>query len=82
MAECRGKDGEAIVRVALTEGCLAWPDDREQDLCVQHLSSIEPRGEMWLIDVYEPEVLDWYLGTRGLPPVRPKPVRGTTEGER
>jgi hypothetical protein len=33
---CRFGDGEAIYRVAVPDGCLCYPDDREQDLCLHH----------------------------------------------
>lgn len=57
----------AIVRVSLSDGCLAYPDDHEQDLCVQHLHSIEPRGSMEIIKVYDQDTLDWYRRSNGLP---------------
>jgi hypothetical protein len=42
----------AIVRVALPEGCLCYPEDREQALCPQHLDRASPLGEMFVLEDY------------------------------
>lgn len=57
--------GTAIIRVTLSAGCIAYPDDRDTGLCLQHIYSIVPRGTMEVVEVYEPEVYEWYEGTRG-----------------
>lgn len=58
MAKCRfDHDDEAVARVTLTEGCLVYPDDREQLLCLQHLHSMTAMGDVvnveWLVPFEE-----------------------------
>lgn len=53
VVRCRFGDGfRAAVRVSLSDGCLCYPDDREQDLCIQHLDRANPLGEMEVIKDY------------------------------
>lgn len=51
---------EPVVRVFLSHGCAAW-DDRYQDLCAQHLHSVEPTGDMEIIEERVPGAVDWVL---------------------
>lgn len=38
MPMCRHNDGmEAVARFSTPNGCACFPDDREQDLCMQHI---------------------------------------------
>ena len=38
MPLCRFNDGmEAVARFKTPQGCVCYPDDREQDLCMQHV---------------------------------------------
>jgi hypothetical protein len=63
---CRFGDGEAVAVVALDRGCVAYPDDREQALCLHHLFRSQPRGGMRLVaDLTEGEALTRWL--RGQP---------------
>jgi hypothetical protein len=43
----------AVARFALDEGCLAKPDDRQQDLCLHHAMRSTPCGTIELLEVYE-----------------------------
>ena len=55
MTDCRFRstapahDDPAVIRVALDEGCICFPDDREQDLCAQHAVRATPLGNMELV---------------------------------
>lgn len=52
MPECRHAHGvEAVIRVSVPSGCTCFPDDREQDLCAQHVNRLQ----------YEFTVLHTYL---------------------
>ena len=42
----------AVVRVSMDRGCVCYPDDREQDLCVQHDYKSEPLGTYEVIREY------------------------------
>jgi hypothetical protein len=52
MPHCRFGDGEAIGRFALSDGCVAFPEDREQDLCWHHARRATPLGSFELIADY------------------------------
>jgi hypothetical protein len=47
--KCRFNDSEAVAVFAMSEGCVCFPDDREQALCMQHIVRATPLGEMTLI---------------------------------
>jgi hypothetical protein len=51
---CRFGCGPAIARYAMDRGCVCFPDDREQDLCAQHVVRATPLGGMELIEAYFP----------------------------
>jgi hypothetical protein len=55
---CSFGHGTAIARFSMPKGCVARPQDREQDLYLQHIAKAEPIGEMDLIKIYQPEVLE------------------------
>jgi hypothetical protein len=60
---CRFGDGDvAVVRVALNEGCLAYPDDREQVLCLNHFHKMTPNDSYEVLEELDPEVMEWYRG--------------------
>jgi hypothetical protein len=40
----RGCTAPAVVRVAMDQGCVCYPADREQWLCAQHEHRSEPLG--------------------------------------
>ena len=52
MASCRFGDGEAIGRFRLDQGCLVYPDDREQDLCWYHARESTPLGSFEILADY------------------------------
>lgn len=65
---CRFGDCDAMVRVDLSDGCIAYPTDREQDLCINHYHWATPLGRMGVIGVYQPETYEWYkqqINSRG-----------------
>jgi hypothetical protein len=47
---CRFGDDEAVGLFRLDEGCVAYPSDREQYLCVHHALRATPLGGMELIE--------------------------------
>ena len=49
---CRFGDGPAIARFRLSAGCVAYPEDREQDLCWHHARRASPLGSYELIEDY------------------------------
>lgn len=52
--DCRFCDTEAVVLVAMDQGCVCAPNDREQWLCSQHYYKATPLGSMEVIgDAYE-----------------------------
>jgi hypothetical protein len=54
--KCRQGDRDPVVGiVALDQGCLVFPDDREQALCLHHIMRITPRGSVDLI-AWDPAV--------------------------
>lgn len=58
MTYCRFKDlndrhtDPVVVRVALSEGCLCFPNDKEQDLCAYHFDKATPLGDMRIVEDY------------------------------
>jgi hypothetical protein len=46
---CRFGDGEAIARFSLPGGCIAFPEDREQALCLHHAMRATPLDGMYLV---------------------------------
>jgi len=52
---CRFGDGyTAVARYRFSDGCVCFPDDKEQDLCAQHASDSWPHGSMERILTYDP----------------------------
>lgn len=49
---CRFCGMPSIARYAMDEGCICYPDDREQDLCMQHENRATPLGSMELMINY------------------------------
>ena len=47
----------AVGRYDTPEGCVCLPEDREQDLCVQHAITAEPLGPFQLKLIYQPSLL-------------------------
>jgi len=48
IARCRFCESEAIGVFSLPDGCLCYPEDREQSLCLHHVVKATPLGEMIL----------------------------------
>jgi len=51
--ECRFDGSPAVIEVALSAGCLVYPDDRTQHLCAQHADRMTALGSshvLWDID--------------------------------
>ena len=48
---CRFCSAPAAATYALDAGCLCYPEDREQALCVQHIIRATPLGAMRLLAV-------------------------------
>lgn len=46
---CRFCGRPAIARFYLSRGCVCYPDDREQDLCLHHAVRATPIGSFELI---------------------------------
>lgn len=45
---CRQCGERAVAVFAMSEGCVVYPDDREQALCWQHAHKAAPLGSMEL----------------------------------
>jgi hypothetical protein len=45
---CRFCGDPAVAVFALDRGCLCYPEDREQALCMQHVVRASPAGSMLL----------------------------------
>mgnify|MGYP001381459444 CR=1 FL=1 len=50
--QCKFGDGEAIARFSLPGGCLVYPEDTEQDLCIHHALRATPRNGMAILEDY------------------------------
>jgi len=48
----------AVGDYATPSGCACYPEDRKQDLCVQHAVTAEPLGEMTLTRIYDPRLYE------------------------
>jgi hypothetical protein len=53
---CRLCSDYAVARFKTPNGCVCYPDDREQDLCAQHIIKWGVIGESELMQVYIPEL--------------------------
>lgn len=53
-----------VAIVELSAGCIAFPDDREQLLCLHHVMRAEPRGTL-VVTAWDPAVTA-LLTERGL----------------
>ncbi|GEM_PF-1724105 len=50
---CRFGCGDiAVGHFSTPNGCVCFPDDVEQDLCVQHALTAEPHGAFTLVTIY------------------------------
>ncbi len=47
--ECRFGCGPAIAVFAMDRGCVCYPDDRQQALCMQHIVRATPLGRMTVV---------------------------------
>jgi hypothetical protein len=63
---CSLGDGmHAVGHYRTPKGCVARPDDREQDLCAQHVVSDGPIGDdVELILIYDIDFYIQWLGAR------------------
>jgi len=50
--KCRFCDDEAVAKYTFSNGCVCYPEDREQNLCLQHIVKSNPLGSMVLIEDY------------------------------
>lgn len=50
LGPCRFDGSPAVVRVEMDEGCVCFPDDREQLLCAQHAINSEPLGSFVVVE--------------------------------
>lgn len=62
---CRFCATPAIAQFAMDRGCACYPNDRQQDLCVQHIISAEPLGSMELSQLYDAGAYAWLSVVRG-----------------
>ena len=46
----------AVARFSVDEGCVCFPEDREQDLCAQHIVKWGIIGNWSLLKVYQEDV--------------------------
>ena len=53
---CRHGCVRAMARFATSEGCAVFPDDREQDLCLQHVYTWGFVGGVLPVLIYIPEL--------------------------
>ena len=61
---CRFCDQPAVARFALPAGCAVYPNDREQDLCIQHVVNSEPIRGAVLVEVLDADGWAWFCATR------------------
>lgn len=47
----------AVGRYSAPHGCTCFPNDTEQDLCVQHAITAEPLGPFELTVIYQPSLV-------------------------
>ncbi len=62
--QCRFGDGPAAARFRTPQGCVCFPDDREQDLCMQHIIKDGTLGD-------KVEMIEDYTLGKVLTPKRP-----------
>jgi hypothetical protein len=53
MKRCRFCDQKAITKYELSDGCICFPEDKEQYLCLQHESRAIPLGDMILLEEFK-----------------------------
>lgn len=59
---CTFDDQPSVARFYLRYGCQAYPDVHVQELCAQHLVSVEPIGEpMTTLEVHHRPLYDRIL---------------------
>jgi hypothetical protein len=59
MRKCRfNHDDEVVVKVALSDGCMCYPEDKFQDLCYYHYMKSTPLGSMKIVKEY-PAYKEW-----------------------
>jgi hypothetical protein len=59
MPLCRHNDGmEAVARFRTPEGCICFPEDKEQDLCAQHIVKWGVNGTATVIKIYWPKMAE------------------------
>jgi len=49
---CRFCADESVARIGLSDGCIAFPDDHEQDVCLHHYRKAQPLGGSHLLRDY------------------------------
>jgi hypothetical protein len=63
---CRFQCGPAVAVFEMSAGCICYPADREQALCMQHIVRATPLGTMELKDDLSArgEFTKWWAGSR------------------
>ena len=62
---CSLCDDPAAGRFRLSRGCVAFPDDREQFLCLSHVCKSQPLGTFELVEDLRPEGAEGVFGRGG-----------------
>jgi hypothetical protein len=65
---CRFCNSPAAGRFALSRGCVAFPEDREQLLCLHHWCRATPLGDMVLVEDLRRADGEGAFGLGGPPP--------------
>lgn len=52
---CRFGCTRAVARFVMSEGCICYPHDRQQSLCIHHLGYSQPFGSMELVEILVPD---------------------------
>lgn len=58
---CRFCSHPAVAQFSLPGGCFCYPNDREQDLCPQHIINAEPIKGMKLVKIHDQSLWDWMV---------------------
>jgi hypothetical protein len=59
LVPCRFCGNVAVGKFVMSHGCVDFPNEREQDLCLMHVSLASPLGTMDIIEVHQPMYLEF-----------------------
>jgi hypothetical protein len=62
MKKCRMCGDEAVAVFHFSRGCVCFPHDQEQALCLQHIIKAEPLGDMVFKQALKPADWEWFVG--------------------